>query len=157
MVIAPVAHAGTIGSWTPVTEPGNSNILRIGLYRTGDGILHAVWAQPNTSASGDDAVGHATITPGADVSGANSVVTGWLGTSDPDIPRAEGGSGLATVWGGLHSGSPSDPNNNASMATSDDFGAAWSLFPQDVVRRAAGQGVVRSRQQAHRAGRQRTA
>lgn len=129
--LVPVAHAGTIGTWSPVTEPDTTNLTRIGLFRTGEGILHAAWARPNSAASGDDEIAHATITPGGAVSGANIVAGGYAGVSAPDIGRAHGGAGLAIEWGGIHS--QTAQNNNASMATSDDSGAAWNLFPDDII------------------------
>src|SRR4051794_3717346 len=70
------AHAGTVGTWSPVTEPDTSNLTRIGLFRTGDGILHATWARPNSAASGDDEIAATTITPGGAVAPSIAVVSG---------------------------------------------------------------------------------
>lgn len=131
LALVPAAQAGTVGTWSPVTEPDTSNLTRIGLFRTGDGMLHAAWARPNSPASGDDEIAHATITPGGAVSGANAVTGGYASVAAPDIGRANGGAGLAIDWGGIHS--QTAQNNNASMATSDDSGAAWSLFPDDII------------------------
>src|SRR5215212_1009559 len=131
LAVVPAAHAGTVGTWSPVTERDTSNLTRIGLFRTGDGMLHAAWARPNSPASGDDEIAAGTISPGGSVSPPVTVAGGYAGVAYPDVGRANGGAGLATVFGGIHS--QTAQNNNASMATSDDTGAAWLLFPDDII------------------------
>ncbi len=128
LLAAPAASAGTNGNWTPVTPSFDQNFNLVGLYRTGDGVLH-VAAQVNNAANPQhNDIIHIPISSGGSV-GATSIVSGdWVGTESPDI-EANPGGGLLTLWGGIHTTTTGDPLNNGDFATSDDSGSAWTVDP----------------------------
>jgi hypothetical protein len=83
------AVGGTTTSWSRVTDPGARNIDQVGLARTNDGVLHAVWSRRVGS---DEMVRHAAIARTGSVGAATTAVGGVRGLSDPDIVTMPDGS-----------------------------------------------------------------
>jgi hypothetical protein len=127
LACAAPAAAGTAGTWTPVAPVFNQNFGVAGLTRTADGVLHVV-AQANDPTPNQYDIVHTPVAPNGAVGPQSTVAAGWVGTESPDIAPAPGG-GLAVMWGGLHSTTTGDPQNDSGLATSDDSGSAWSLSP----------------------------
>jgi len=122
---APASLAGTGGQWTPVSRPYSENFNLAGLERTGDGVLHVVSLAKDADPSTEGVI-HAGVASNGTVGGFTPVTTGWVGLSSPDLSFHPGG-GLAAMWGGLHSTTTGDPQNDSGIATSDDSGSAWSV------------------------------
>jgi hypothetical protein len=105
----------------------NQNFGVAGLTRTADGVLHVV-AQANDPTPNQYDIVHTPVAPDGAVGPQSTVAAGWVGTESPDIAPAPGG-GLAVMWGGFHSTTTGDPQNDSGLATSDDSGSAWNLSP----------------------------
>jgi hypothetical protein len=83
------ANAGTTTSWSRVTDLGARNIDQVGLARTNDGVLHAVWSR---RVGTEEMVRHATIARNGGVGAPTTAVGGVRGLSDPDIVLMPDGS-----------------------------------------------------------------
>src|SRR4051794_21799788 len=128
LVCAPVAFAGSTGTWTPVTPDFNENFNLVGLQRTADGVLHvAAQAHNAANAQNGDFI-HVPIAPDGAVGAATTISADWVGTNSPDI-AANAGGGLLAIWGAIHSTTTGDPLNNGTFAASDDSGSAWNVDP----------------------------
>jgi hypothetical protein len=127
LACAAPAAAGTAGTWTPVAPVFDQNFGVAGMTRTADGVLHVV-AQANNPTPNLYDIVHTPVAPSGAVGPQSTVAAGWAATQSPDIAPAPGG-GLAVMWGGLHSSTTGDPQNDSGIATSDDSGSAWNLSP----------------------------
>ena len=87
--IGGAATAGTTTSWSRVTDLGARNIDQVGLARTNDGVLHAVWSRRVGTV---ETVRHATIARNGGVGAPTDAVAGVRGLSDPDIVLMPDGS-----------------------------------------------------------------
>jgi hypothetical protein len=89
LAIGGSASGGTTTSWSRVTDTGARNIDQVGLARTNDGVLHAVWSR---RAGSDESLRHAAIGRNGSVGAATTAVGGVRGLSDPDIVTMPDGS-----------------------------------------------------------------
>jgi hypothetical protein len=125
VVVVPAARAAT-GAWTPFQEGDLGSSAYLGLHRTPDGVLHAVWERADRATNTTDIL-ERTVSPAGDP-GATVRVVNWPGTSAPDVAANPGG-GLLALWGGLKPG-----NVESGSATAPDDGAAWTEGPEPIDR-----------------------
>ena len=118
---APSASAGPPGKWTRITDTNLDNIDEVGLARTSDGVLHAVW--PAHFGSLDEAVMHTAITPNGKVAGTNMVSGGLHSVRNPEL-IVEPTGGLRTFFGATTGVSDSDGIRTASAGAD---GATWNV------------------------------
>jgi hypothetical protein len=124
LALAAPAAAGPPGSWTKVTNFNSqgSNTDQVSLARTGNGVLHVLWAQDS-----NNAVLNTRLSADAqNVLGASTVFTyGDTVNNRPALLAVPGG--LRAFFAGLFSG---DQNHDGglSTATSAD-GASWAVQP----------------------------
>src|SRR4051812_19085206 len=128
LVCAPVALAGSTGTWTPVTPDYNQNFNLVGLQRTADGVLHVAAQAHNAANAQDGDFIHVPIAPSGAVGATTTISSDWVGPNSPDITTNPGG-GLLAIWGGIHTTTTGEPLNNGTFATSDDSGSAWNVDP----------------------------
>jgi hypothetical protein len=123
------ALAGPPGKWTLVSPNTEDNIDQVALSRTPDGVLHAIYAL-----KGEQAISHTSISPAGVVGATSSVQQGWSTiASVPDLVTQPDGS-LRAFFGGLHSTTTGDPNNDFNTATAPASGGPWTLFGGPVVK-----------------------
>jgi hypothetical protein len=126
LAAAGVAQAGPPGKWTQVTGIGKPdlNILRVGLARTPDGVLHVGWEQPG--ASNAASILHSSISADArTVSGPNTILT-YSGGANNSVALVAVPGGIRAFFAGLEAGSAL----NTAMATATSTnGASWSVQP----------------------------
>jgi hypothetical protein len=129
---AATAHAGPPGKWTQVTGIGRDdlNIMRVGLARTNDGVLHVLWTREEAGNSGS--VLHSSASANAkSVSGPVTVFTGPGGVNQSvDVVRTPDG-GLRAFFAATNVF-----GSAMASATSSD-GGAWTV--QGLVSRGAPQ------------------
>ena len=91
---ASTAQAGPPGKWTQVTGIGQDdlNIMRVGLARTGDGVLHVLWTRSGPGNAGT--VLHSAVSSNAkSVTGPSTVYAATDGVNESvDVVRAGDGS-----------------------------------------------------------------
>jgi hypothetical protein len=120
------AQAGPPGKWTQVTGVGKAdrNILRVGLARTSDGVLHVGWEQDGSGNSAS--ILHSAISAnGASVSGPNTIAT-YPGGANQQVSLVAVPGGIRAFFAGLSAGSPLD----SAMATATSTnGTAWTVQP----------------------------
>jgi len=117
---ATVAQAGPPGKWTKVTGIGepNSNILNVGLARTGDGVLHVLWSHDG---SGSESLLHSSISANAKtVSGPDTVFTNTAGGINESSALVRTPEGLRAFFAATNQFSDA-----LATATSVD-GKSWS-------------------------------
>jgi hypothetical protein len=120
------AQAGPPGKWTQVTGVGkpDRNILRVGLARTPDGVLHVGWEQDGSGNSAS--ILHSAISANAaSVSGPNTIAT-YPGGANQQVSLVAVPGGIRAFFAGLSAGSPLD--TAMATATSTD-GTAWTVQP----------------------------
>jgi hypothetical protein len=143
LVVAAPSHAGPPGNWTVISGAGVSNIVEPGMYRTSDGTLHVAIEGTTNS---QDSIEVAHVSASGALTGRNSAVPSWSGTtSDPDLVGAPGG-GMRLVFGGHRTTVTGDPYNEGYVysASSDGAGANWTLAPNTAPAVASGTGYVSS-------------
>ena len=122
-LMTPTAQAGPPGKWTQVTGLGQDdlNIMRAGVARTGDGVLHVLWTR--NEAGNAASVLHSTVSADAKtVSGPNTVFTNPDGVNETvDLARAPDGS-LRAFFSATNVF-----DSGMATATSSDGGASWSV------------------------------
>lgn len=116
------AYAGSAGSWERFTDEDVGNTAYLGVFRTPDGVLHAVRDRANGSTA--DLV-HRTVAPNGSL-GPDRTVVNWPSIGAADIAAGPSG-GLITMWPGLK-----PPDVQSGLAISDDSGAVWSEGPEPV-------------------------
>ena len=111
------AVGGTTTSWSLVTDTGARNIDQVGLARTNDGVLHAVWSRRVGS---EEMIRHATIAKNGQVAAATTAVGGVRGLSDPDIVTMPDGS--LRLFYGVVTPSP----GGIRMSSAGPSGTGWT-------------------------------
>jgi hypothetical protein len=123
---AGVAQAGPPGKWTQVTGVGkpDRNIVRVGLARTPDGVLHVGWEQPG--AGNDASILHSSISADAKtVSGPNTIFT-YPGGANNTVSLLPVSGGIRAFFSGLDAGN----TLNGAMATATSSnGTSWAVQP----------------------------
>src|SRR4029453_8767870 len=120
------AHAGPPGKWTQVTGVGgqeDQNILRVGLARTPDGVLHVGWAR----AAGPTAASilHSSISANAKtVSGPDTIIT-YPGGANQSVALVPFSGGIRAFFAGLD---PSSSLDRAMATGVSANGQAWTSF-----------------------------
>jgi hypothetical protein len=120
------AQAGPPGKWTQVTGVGkpDRNILRVGLARTPDGVLHVGWEQDGGGSSGS-ILQSAISANAASVSGPNTIFS-YPGGANEQVSLVAVPGGIRAFFAGLSAGSPLD----SAMATATSTnGTAWTVQP----------------------------
>lgn len=119
--------------WTKVSTGTVDSLAEITTLRTGDGVLHAVYAQ-DTGTTGN--YEHTTLSTTGAVTGHSDVLGSWAAlVSKPKLlPTVTGG--LRLVFSGLQD---TDTNNFYSHGyaydtISDASGAAWTLQPHALTK-----------------------
>jgi len=127
-----VAHGGSPGGWTCITDPTGVNIDEVALARTSDGVLHIAWLRKNGNHV--DLMHTAVAANGQVIGAPASIVTGWSTLNNPDLVVTEDG-GLRVFFGGVRSDEASDPYSQGSLytATSSASGANWKLDNRAVA------------------------
>lgn len=123
------AAAGPPGKWTQLTTPGASilNIMRPGLARTTDGVLHVTWTRDD--AGNADSLLHSALSADAkSVSGPDLVFTGTDGVN--------ASSALVVAPDGLRAflGSVNNFSDGLGTALSGDAGKTWNVKPTPASR-----------------------
>jgi hypothetical protein len=138
LVCAGTAHAGPPGKWTQVTgvagQP-DQNILRAGLVRTADGVLHVGWMR--AGAGNSASVLHSAISANAKtVSGPDTIFT-YSGGANESVALVRAPEGIRAFFAGLEAGSSLD----RAMATATSAnGQSWSA-PASASRSGAAKPV----------------
>jgi hypothetical protein len=111
--------------------------VEVALARTNDGVLHAVWHQPNPAhpKSQQDLL-ERSISSAGTVGSASTLVSGWSSLENPALV-ATGGRGLDLFVGAIRSTKPHETITNLAWLRSTDGGAAWTLQPGDVAKNGA--------------------
>jgi hypothetical protein len=120
------AQAGPPGKWTQVTGVGkpDRNILRVGLARTADGVLHVGWEQDGSANAAS--ILHSAISANASsVSGPNTIFS-YTGGANEQVSLVAVPGGIRAFFSGLSAGSPLD--TALATATSTN-GTAWTVQP----------------------------
>ncbi|HEX6712115.1 MAG TPA: hypothetical protein VF066_01975 [Thermoleophilaceae bacterium] len=112
--------------WSSFQEGDLGSTAYLGLHRTPDGVLHAVWERADRATNSTD-IFHRTVSS-AGAFGPLVTVANWPATSPPDIAANPGG-GLIALWGGLKPG-----NVESGSATAGDDGAAWTEGAEPIDR-----------------------
>ena len=123
------ALAGPPGKWTRVTSRGADvlDVMRPGLARTPDGVLHVSWTRRDTALAGS--VLHSSVSAnGRAVHGPEVIFTGPNGVNAQSVLVQTGG-----VLRAFFSAS-SQLDNALGTATSSDGGASWSVQPTPASR-----------------------
>jgi hypothetical protein len=126
--VSPAALARGSTHWTRVTPTNGGITDEIYAVRTGDGVLHVVWAPSGSPGQ----LLHTTVSPAGTVGGSTSIASGWAAIGNPAIVRATNGA-LVTVAGAQRSTSSSDPIQDQALWSSADSGTTWSLYPTDIA------------------------
>jgi hypothetical protein len=126
LAAAPTAHAA---AWKQLTTPGGANIDQVGLLRTGDGVLHAIWHR-RAGANAEDLL-HTAIAPDGKVGATSTVAAGWASIANAGLTAVPGG--IRAFWGGIRTTSTDETNQQMNTALSGDGGATWGLQTGSVV------------------------
>src|SRR4051812_35488615 len=98
------ALAGAPGKWSLVSPNNEDNIDQVGLARTNDGVLHAIYAL-----KGEQSISHTSIAANGTVGATTPVQEGWATIAAvPDLVAQPDGS-LRAFFGGIHSTNTGDP------------------------------------------------
>lgn len=126
-LFAASAHAGPPGKWSQVTGP-QENTTELGLARSGDGVLHVIWAQ-DTGLGG--IVHHSALSANAKTwSGPNTVYSYPDGLNNR-LALVSTAGGLRAFFAGLV-GTESNPlQGRLATATSTD-GTSWTVQPDSA-------------------------
>ena len=124
LACAGTAQAGPPGKWTQVTGVAGQpdlNILRAGLVRTSDGVLHVGWMR--AGAGNSASVLHSAISANAKkVSGPDTIVS-YSGGANESVALVRAPEGIRAFFAGLEAGSALD----RAMATATSAnGQSWS-------------------------------
>ncbi len=124
LACAGTAQAGPPGKWTQVTGVGGQedlNILRVGLLRTADGVLHVGWSR--AGAANSATVLHSSVSADAKtVAGPDTIFT-YTGGANESVALVRAPEGIRAFFAGLEAGSVLD----RAMATATSAnGQAWS-------------------------------
>jgi hypothetical protein len=134
LVCVGVTSAGTPGRWDTVVRganvPGGSG-SELGLIRTGDGTLHVAWKERIGPLA--DAIRHRSVSASGRLGPTSTIVSGWVGLSDPELVVDRGGR-LRVYFGGQRTTQSDDPMTGLLTATAPASGASWSA-PAVVHRR----------------------
>src|SRR5215211_49298 len=118
------AHAGPPGKWTQVTGVGgqpDQNILRAGLLRTADGVLHVGWVR--TGAGTNATILHSSISANAKTVSGPDTVFGYSGGADQSVALVRAPEGIRAFFAGLEPGSGVD---RAMASATSANGQSWS-------------------------------
>jgi hypothetical protein len=116
-----LAEAGPPGKWTQVTGIGqpDSNILNVGLARTGEGVLHVLWSRDE---SGGEALLHSSVSANAKtVSGPDTVFTNTAGGINESSALVRTPEGLRAFFAATNQFS------DALATTTSVDGKSWSV------------------------------
>jgi hypothetical protein len=119
---ATLAEAGPPGKWTQVTGIGqpDSNILNVGLARTGDGVLHVLWSREPSG--GDATLLHSSISANAKtVSGPDTVFTNTAGGINESSALVRTPEGLRAFFAATN-----QFDDALATATAGPDGKTWS-------------------------------
>jgi hypothetical protein len=130
---APAAHAGTPGTWTPISAPGQSSVDQPWPVRLDGGALEVGYLAKDAGAQD---VLTALVTPAGRVTEGPPIVTGFATASSPALVLDRGG--LRAFFGGIHSADPGDPNQGLNTATAPGGAGPWALAPGSVANPVAG-------------------
>lgn len=130
-VAAPrVAHAGT--KWTKISKNTGLGIASPGLFRTGDGRLHVIWASQD--GPGRFSLHYSTVGGATKLLATGTIENHWA--SIDFFPRLVPGKhgGMQLLSDGAD-GVPSSPRNTGAMylATSNEAGKSWTLLPGSLA------------------------
>jgi hypothetical protein len=129
------ALAGPPGKWSLISTNTLDNIDQVALSWTHVGLLHAI--SPH---KGAQALTHPANAPGGARGATTPVTSGWATISYvPDLVTQPDGS-LRAFFGGIHSTTTGDPNNDYNTATAPASGDPWTLFGGPVVKGDAAYG-----------------
>jgi hypothetical protein len=135
LILPAAALAGPPGKWTLISPNTEDNIDQVALSRTSDGVLHAIYAL-----KGEHDIAHTAIAPGGALGATTPVTAGWATISYvPDLVTQPDGS-LRAFFGGIHSTTTGDPNNDFNTATAPGGGDPWTVFGGPVVKGDAAYG-----------------
>jgi len=117
--------AGVPGRWDVVVQgadvPGSS-ASELGLARTPDGVLHVAWKERTGPLA--EAIRHRPVSASGRVGPVSTIVSGWVGLSDPELVVAEGR--LRVYFGGQRSTDPGDPLAGLLWTSAPVSGAPWA-------------------------------
>jgi hypothetical protein len=117
--------AGVPGRWDTVVQganvPGDS-ASELGVARTRDGVLHVAWKERIGPLA--EAIRHRAVSASGRVGPVSTIVTGWVGLSDPELVVAEGR--LRVYFGGQRSTDPGDPLAGLLWTSAPASGAPWA-------------------------------
>ena len=94
----------------------------LGLARTAGKVLHVAWKE--RTADGKEALRHRSVSASGRLGPVSTIVSGWVGLSDPELV-VESGGGLRVYFGGLRTTQSGDPDAGLLTATAPASGG-WS-------------------------------
>lgn len=125
------ASAGVPGRWDRISPTTEANIDEPAAVRTADGVLHVVFRQKNATTTADSDLVHVPINAAGTVAAPSFVAQDWAGVTNPALITDP--AGLRAIFGGQHTTSTTDPNQNLNTATSSSGGGSWALFPGPIA------------------------
>ena len=123
------ASSAQAAPWKRVTTPDQAAIYQVGLVRTADGVLHAVWHHP-TGPNTEDLL-HTAISPSGRIGATTPIQSGWTGFQNAALVVDPGG--IRVFFGAIRSTDSNDPQDELNTALSTDGGTSWALQPGNVV------------------------
>jgi hypothetical protein len=130
------AWAGGPGVWTRLATVDNG-FDTVGMLRTADGTLHAVWLASKAS-DGTHAYGTSTISVAGKLLATGTALSGWA-TLEPDPQLVSDGSGMRLVFEGNTGASGCYIDGAVFTETSAD-GSTWNLVQGSLSAHTAGVG-----------------
>jgi len=122
------AAAGPPGRWTKVSTGTVHETVKPAVYRTGDGVLHVVYARPG--APGKMTYAHSAVTANGQVKSRHVPIASWTNLSPPQLVRRPGG-GMWLVFGAQRSTTTGDYYNDRVYAVrANSKGGDWTLEPK---------------------------
>lgn len=122
------AAAGPPGRWTKVSTGTVHETVKPAVYRTGDGVLHVVYARPG--APGKTTYAHSAVTGTGQVKSRHVPIASWTNLSPPQLIRRPGG-GMWLVFGAQRSTTTGDYYNDRVYAVrANSKGGDWTLEPK---------------------------
>ena len=134
-LLAPAAHGGPPGTWSRITDVRSENTDEVGLARTGDGVLHAVWPKRSF---GRGQIWHTAISPTGSVGAAIPATGSWDAVDNPDLVVLPSG-GLRLFFGGL---GVTFAQGGVQSSSAPASGAAWTPHGTRVSQNVGAAGPV---------------
>jgi hypothetical protein len=129
-LLLPVGSAGASSKWGSLRTSGQLGLSDlVGTARGAHGTLHVAWQRRTTDGLFD--LLQTPVGKGGAVGSPTSIVTGWASIEGPTLLTANGQ--LFAYFSGTQTLITGDPHEGVDVATSQDDGRTWDLFPSAVA------------------------